>query len=428
MPYTIEKLPKSTIEIKFTIPTEEVEPFLRAAADELSRQTKIPGFRPGHVPYEMAKQRLGEQAIWEQALESIVRKYYVKAVMEQDLDTIGSPEINVSKLAPGNPIEFTVKVASVPQITKLADYKTQILERRAIEISQDKVDKVVADLAKMQTREEIVQRPAEKADKIVIDMDLLQNRVPIEGGKSADFHVYLSEKNYLPGLCENLIGLKKGDEKTFALEFPKEHHLKRLAGQKVDCQIKVKDVYKLETPVIDDAFAKSLGQENLAKLKELLQGNLKQEEQQNQETKLENQMFEHLIANTNFSDIPDLLVNEEVNKMIAELKHNVEHHQGVNFDDYLKQIKKDLGQLKLNMTPEALRRIKAALIMREIALRENIQATEEELDKEQDSQASQFKPNDEQRKQIYSPEYRDYLKTILRNRKTIFLLKKNMIK
>ncbi|MBU0649403.1 trigger factor [Patescibacteria group bacterium] len=427
MSYTIEKLPKGVTQINFEIPPAEVEPFLQTAAQELSKQTTIHGFRPGHVPYEMVKQKFGETAIWEKALESVVRKNFVHVVAKENLETIGSPEINVEKLAPGNPLVFVMKVASVPQITKMADYKTKKLERKKVEINQEKVDKTIQDLSKMQTKEKIVERAATKADKIVVDMDIERDNVAIEGGASKDFQVYLSEENYIPGLCDQLIGLKKDDEKKFALEFPKEHYQKNLAGKKADFKIKAKQVYELEPPQINNEFAKSLGQDSLEKLKSLIHVNLEQEDQLKEEAKLEHKLFEQIIGDSKFSDIPDLLVNDEINKMINELKFNVEK-QGMKFDDYLKQIKKDLGQLKIDMAAEAMRRIKAALLIQEIATRENVQVAEKELDEEQDRQAGQFKENDEQRKKIYSPEYRDYLKTVLRNRKAIQLLKENMIK
>ena len=427
MPYTIEKLPKSLIQISYSVPPEEVEPFLEPAAKDISKELKLDGFRPGHVPYDVIKQKVGEAAIWEQALERIVKKKYFEAVMQEKLETIGSPKINVEKVAPGNPIEFKITIALVPEITKLADYKAKKLQRKDVQINDEKIDKAIKDLSRMQTKEKLVDRPATKADKIILDLEITKDGVVIEGGKSPDFQVYLSEENYIPGLCDNLVGLKKGDEKTFSLAFPDEHYQKHLAGKKADFKIKVTDVFELEPPQINDEFAKSLGQENLAKLKEAIRNNLKQESEKKEEAKLEHEMFEGLIKDSDFADIPDQLINEEVHKMIHELEHSVAQ-QELEFDQYLNQIKKTMDQLKLDMAPEAIRRIKAALLIRKISTNENIEVSDKEIDQELDRQAKDFKPEDEKRKQIYSPEYRDYMTTLLTNRKTIQLIKENMVK
>lgn len=427
MSYTIQKQPKSTLELSFTVSAEEAEPFLHAAAERLSQKSSIPGFRPGKAPYEMIKQRVGEMAILEEALEQIVRKNYTEAIMAENLETVGSPEINVEKLAPGNTISFKVIVALVPEIEKLGDYKTAKIEKEKIEISDEKVEKVLADLAKMQTKEKIVERPATKEDKIIVDMDMEQAGVVVEGGKSPNFQVYLSEKNYIPGMTDQLVGLKAGDEKTFQLDFPEDHFQKSLAGKKVDIKVKVSGVYELETPKIDDEFAKSVGQADLNALKEILRHNLEHEAEHEQEHRLENKIFEDLIANTRFADIPDILVNEEINKMLQELERNAAA-QGMKMEDYLASVKKDMAQLKLDFAPEAMRRVKAALIVREINKKENIEVSDAELDQELDKQAEQYKDNEDAKKQIYSPEYREYLTTVMKNRKVLELLHENMIK
>jgi len=423
----MQKLPKSMVEFSFTVSQEEADPFLKAAAERLAQKSSIPGFRPGKAPYDMIKQRVGEMAILEEALEPIVRANYTKAVMKESIDTVGSPEINVEKLAPGNPISFKVKAALIPEIEKLGDYKSKQIERKKVEVEENRVDKTIEDLAKMQTKEKAVDRPATKEDKIVIDMEISQGGVVVEGGQSPNFQVYLSEKNYIPGMTDELVGLKPGEERKFQLKFPEEHFQKNLAGKNVDIKVKANQIFELEPPKIDDEFAKSIGQPDLKSLRELIQANLVKEAEAEQDRHIEHQLFDELIKNSRFGDIPELLVNEEVNKMLHELEHNAAH-QGMKFDDYLGAVKKTVADLKMEFTPEAIRRIKAALLMRVISDKENINVTDEEVDKELDRIAENYKDNDEARKQIFSPEYRDYVAGSIQNQKTIQLLKENMIK
>ncbi|MDD4995125.1 MAG: trigger factor [Patescibacteria group bacterium] len=427
MPYTFQKLPKSCAEFSFTIPVDEIQPFLIQAAERLSQKSTIPGFRPGKAPYDMIMKRFGEMAIWEEALEHIVRKHYANALAAESLETIGSPEINVEKLAPGNPLAFKIKTSLVPEIDKLADYSVKKFDRKTPEIEDKKIDKVIEDVRKMQTKEKLVDRPATAADKVVIEMEMTQNGVIMEGGKSPNFQVYLAEENYIPGLTRELVGLKSGDEKKFTLKFPDQHFQKSMQGKNVDFRVKATGVYELEPPEINDEFAKTMGQPDLAAMKKLIRENLVNEAAEEEERRLERAIFDDLISASRFGDMPDLLVNEEINKMLHELEHNAEH-QGMKFEDYLASIKKTVADLKIDFAAEAMRRIKAALLLRVISQKEKIDVEEKDVDQEIDRQAETYKDNDDARKQIFSPEYRDYIFGALRNRKVIEMLKKNMIR
>jgi len=427
MSYTIEKLPKSTIKFDFEVSPQEAEPFLRSAAERLSKESKIPGFRPGKAPYEMIKQRVGEMAILEEALENIIRAKFTEAIVAEDLDTVGAPEVNVEKLAPGNPIKFQITVAQLPDIEKLADYKNAAVEKKPVEVGEEKVEKVLGDLAKMQTKEKIVERAATKADKVIVDLSMEQNHVAVEGGASPNFGVYLGEENYIPGLTDKLVGMKAGEEKEFSLKFPEDHFQKTLAGKDVDIKVKMGGVYELETPEINDEFAKSIGQKDMNALKETMRQNLKAEAEQEQGQRLEQEIFQKLIKETRFADIPEILVNEEINKMIHELEHNA-GHQGMKFEDYLKSINKTVADLKLDFAPQAMERVKAALILRKIIETEKIEIPESELDAELDKIAANYKDNDDAKKQIYSPEYREYMENVMKNKKAIAMLKENMVK
>jgi len=400
---------------------------MKGAAERLSQESNIPGFRPGKAPYDMIKQRVGEMAILEEAVQHIVRAKFTEAIVAEDIDTVGSPEVNMEKLAPGNPIKFQITVALLPEIEKLADYKSKKIDKKPVEVSDEKMEKVLKDVAKMQTKEKVVERAATKADKVIVDLTMEQNHVAIEGGASPNFQVFLSEENYIPGLTDKLVGMKAGEEKEFSLKFPDDHFQKNLAGKEVDIKVKMQNVYELEAPEINDEFAKSIGQKDLNALKETLRQNLKAEAEQEQAQRLEQDIFQSLIKDTRFADIPEILVNEEINKMLHELEHNAAQ-QGMKFEDYLKSINKTMADLKLEFAPQAMERVKAALILRKIIETEKIEADEKELDAEIDKLAANYKDNDDAKKQIYSPEYREYMSNVTKNRKAIEMLKENMVK
>src|SRR3989338_3347939 len=355
----IEELPKNLMKLTFIVTQEEAEPYLQEAAVRLSETTSIPGFRPGKAGYDIVKQRFGAMKILEEALEQIIRKSFVEAVLAHNIETVGSPKINVEKMAPENDLVFTTEVTRMPRTKELADYTKLSIESKPIDIEDKEIDLALRDIQRMQTTEVRAVSGATvcSTDKIVVSMNIKKDGVAIEGGQSPNHAINLPEDYYIPGLKEQVIGMKEGEEKTFSLAFPKDHVQKMLAGQNADFEITLKEIYHLEPPVIDDAFAKSLGVSTLLTLRETIHKNLADEKSLEESGRQEREILELVAKRSQFEEIPDLLVNEEVNKMISELKHHVEE-QGLEFDLYLKNLKKKLTEIKVEFTSQAMTRIK----------------------------------------------------------------------
>ncbi len=424
----LEHLEKNQIKLTFTLTQEEMFPYLQEAAVRLSEQTAIPGFRPGKAGFDVVKQRLGEMKILEEALEPMIRKSFVEAVLAQNLETVGSPKIDVEKMAPGNDLVFSATVTRMPKAIELANYKSLSIEPKKTDLDEKEIDLALRDLQRMQTKETRAPKdtPIKGSDKVVIGVDIKKDGVSIEGGQSPNHAIYLTEEYYIPGFKEQIIGLKEGDAKSFTLPFPENHVQKMLAGQVAEFDVTIKEIFHLEPPTLDDAFAVSLGMKDFAVLKEAIAHNMKEEKQREEDARQEREMLELVAKKSQFEEIPDLLLNEEINKMIGELKHGVES-QGLEFDTYLSNLKKTLVQLKMDLTPQALIRIKVALAMRAVALQEKIEVEESEIDAELDRIAKRYEDK-ETKARIYAPEYREYIEQILRNRKVIETLRVVMVK
>lgn len=424
----IEEQEKGRVKLTFTVSVEEQQPFLEAAAEHISEHSSIPGFRPGKAGYEVVKQRVGEAKIMEEALEKIVRTYFVDAILKNEIDTVGSPKIDVDKMAPGNELVFSAEVTRMPAVKELADFKKLSVEGRVPEVADKDVELALKDLTRMQTKEVRAEAGTVlgATDKAVVSMDMKKEGVPIEGGQSPNHAVYLAEEYYIPGFKEQLIGMKEGETKTFTLPFPAEHAQEFLAGKDVDFEIILKELFHLEPPQMDDAFAQSLGLKDFAMMRDLIHKNLMDEKIREEGMRQEKEALELIANKTQFENIPDLLLNEEIEKMIRELQARVEE-QGMDFEKYIQSLKKTLVQVKMDFTPQALMRIKVAIAMREIAKRESLTVTDEELETELDLAAERYEDPDA-KKQIYSPEYRQYFEQIVLNRKVINLVKDTMVK
>lgn len=425
MNHTLKKLPKSTIELTIEIPAEEMRPYLEKAALKLSTETTIPGFRAGKAPLDEVRRRFGAGRVWEEAAVLAVPKAYGEAVQKEQLETIGSPQIDVVKLAPDNPFIFKATAAFLPEVT-LGDFTKIKTEQKTTEIQDIQVGKVVADLQKMQTKETVVARPARpQADKVVLDMTMSLDSVPLDGGAVKDHAVYMDEEYYVPGLKEQLAGLKKGDTKEFRLAFPKEHYQKMIAGKDVDFKIEVKDVFELQSPPLDDAFAQAVGQKTVSDLRAIIRVNLEQEARSKEDERQEIALLEAAVERAKFGDIPDVLINEETHKMLKELEDGMAR-QGTNFEEYLKRLGKTRDQLRLDFTSQAVQRVKTALMIRAIAKAQNIAVDDGEVDAEVARVLELYKNAPGGHEQIKSAGARDYLRAMLKNRKVIAWLKEQV--
>lgn len=427
--FKIDELEKNALKITFTVPLEEVKPYLEEAAKKISESVEIKGFRKGKASYDAVMQQVGEMKIYEEALEVIVRKTYVETIISENLDTVGSPKIDVVKLAPDNDVVYTAEVARMPRVTDLADYNNLSVDKKEVKVTDKDIELTMKDLTRMQTKEVRAEKDAVagEKDKVVVSMDMKKEGVSVEGGQSPNHAIFMSEEYYIPGLKEQILGMKEEETKTFTLTFPKEHTQKSLAGTEVEFTVEVKEIFNLERPELNDAFAQSLGQKDLEGLKDILKKNIEQEKTQEEDARQEKEMLETLAKKSQFEEIPDLLLNQEIQKMIQELQQAVEQ-QGMEFDKYLENMKKSLAEMKMDFTPQAITRIKVALIIKEVATKEEVKVEEKELDEELDRLAEQYGQNEEVKKQIFSPQYRDYTEHILKNRKVIELLRKAMIK
>jgi trigger factor len=427
MQATIKNLPKGRVELTITVPVENIKKELEQAVGHVSQEHPIDGYRPGKAPYDVVKGRFGEMAIYEEALTDIVRKNFVAAVGQNDLMTYGQPEINVTKIVPGSPIEFTATVALVPKITKLSDFKSIKVKTKPPVVEEKAVEAALKDLQKMQTKEVRMNRELGEHDKVVLDMDLSMDKVALEGGQARNHGIYLDEEYYIPGLKEKIIGMKEGDKKTFTLKFPDTHYQKNIAGRDVDFDVTIKEVYQLESPDLDDAFAKTLGQESIAKIREMIAKNMTDEAEEKERQRVELEALETVVEKSKFEEVPEIMITTEIDRMLEELRDNLAQ-RGIKFEEYLVNIKKSAEQLKTEFAPQALKRVKTALAIREIGKLEKIEVPDTELLAEVQRLMNAYTGNAEVQEQLRTDEYQDYLRSTLRNRKVVELLREIALK
>jgi trigger factor len=423
MQITVAKQPKSTIRLNIELSTVDMQPYLDRAAETLSKQYKIEGFRPGKASVGIVTQKLGAQALWEEAAEQAVRKTFVDAVREHKLKTVGSPKITVHKLAADNPFVFHADVAVLPDV-KLADYRSIKLKKDPVTVSPEKINQSIEDLRDMFAKETPVDRPAARGDKVEVDFELKRNGVPVEGGSSKNHPIIIGSGNFIPGFEDQLMGLKKGESKDFTLTFPKNYGNKQLAGQLGNFHVTVQAVFAVERPDVNDAFAKQAGKFNtVAELRSKIEETLRQEAARDADAAYERTLVEDIVKRSTYGDLPELVVNAEKDKMIHELREEVERRGGASWAEYLQGLKKSEDDLKKDFQSRAEHRVKAALLLRAVGQAEGITADQKDIDAEVQTAKKSYAQYPEFLKQIETEDYRDFVKVMLVNRKVIEKLK-----
>jgi len=429
MSHKLETLEKNRVKLTITIPAEEVEEGMRHTAEHVSEESSIPGFRPGKAPYETVVKRMGEMKLLEAASEELIRNAFVKAMIEEDLSTVGQPYFGVEKMAPGNDLVFTAEMSLMPTVTKLADYKTLSIKAEPVVATPEVVEKAKSDLLTMRMKETRAEagRTLAKGDKAVVNLGMKKDGVVLEGGEAQNHAVYTNEPHYIPGFVEAILGAKEGEERTFALKFPEDHYQKHIAGQNVDFTVKLNEIFAIQLPDYNDEFAKSVGIGSVEELNKKLTDNLNVEKAAEESRRQEKALLELLAEKSAFDEFSDLLVNQEIDKMVEELKQWT-FDQGMEWEKYISSIGKSLTEMKLDFTPQAITRLKVALVLNEVATIEKIVPSAEEIDKEVDEVAKTVGENKEAKEYVYSPAFRDRIEHQVRNRKVVEFLKKMMVR
>jgi trigger factor len=418
-----KELEKSQIELTVELSVEELKPYIKLGALKVSKEVKIDGFRPGKIPYEVLKGKIGEQSILEEGARIAINKTIDQVIKEnmKEGQAVGQPQVNITKLAPDNPLEYKIVFAIIPEI-KLGDYKNAKVKIKIEEMKDEEVAKTIEYLRESHVKEVIVDREVKEGDKVLADIEIFLDKVPVEGGQGKGTTIIIGKDYIISGFDKNLIGAKKGDVRDFSVHYPENHHMANLAGKMVEHKVRINEVYARELPELDDKFASGFGLKKFDELKENIKKSLEMEKKQKAEQKVEIEMLDKIIKDSKFGDIPEMLINNEAHTMLHELEHSVTS-QGGKFDDYLGSLKKTREQLTLDLLPDAVKRVKSALLIREIALAEKVEVSEKEVLEKQEELLKQYKGYGKVESRIKEPSYKAYLQNMIVNKKVIDKLK-----
>ncbi len=407
---------ETSVELVVELERADIEADLQKAAKHLAGHMAIPGFRPGQAPYDIvARQMGGEAKIYEEALQAIISRPLPKIIVEKKLETMGRPAISIQTMVPPFGVSYKAVISLMPRV-ELGDVSKIKVKAKAVNHDLAEVEKVVDQLLEMRMNEAAVERAAQMGDKAVLDFEVKKDNVIIEGGKAQDYHLVLGSGQFIPGFEEQIVGTKPNEDKNFELVFPENYHAKHLAGAKAQFGVKVKQVFERTKPELTDEFAQSLGgYATAAKLREQIEANVKQDKAAKENERFELECMEELLKLSKVGPLAEKSLDEEVDKMLHELEHNVEE-RGMKFADYLQSIKKTSDDLKKDFRSKAEHRLKLGLVAREFGKAQNVVVDEAEVQKELDLTQKSYQHNPAAIKQFQTAEYRDYVRNVLTSR------------
>ena len=425
----LKKKSQTQVEIEISVPWEKWKKDLDQAVKEISQELKVPGFRPGKAPKNIVEQKVGKEALLNQAAQKAIEKSYVDYVTREKVNVVGSPKIEMKKLAEGNELVYKAIAEIVPEAEVSQGYEKKIkkinkeYKEKEIEIKEEEVKKELEKLANSRVKLAAVNREAKKGDQVEVDFQVFVGGVPIENGTSKNHPIVIGKGLFIPGFEEKLIGAKAQEEKEFELPFPENYHKKDLAGKKATFKVKVNNIQERQVPEIDDEFAKSLGKfEDLQALKKSVQEGMKKEKESKQKEEKRNKYIDEIVAETKV-EIPEVLIKEEMEKMMGEFEYQIQS-MGMQVDDYLKKMGKTREDIQEGWKEQAQKRVKSALALRKLVKDREIKVPSEEVEQEMNKTLQYYKGVADFEKNVDMKRLYDYSQGILENEKLLQDLEK----
>ncbi|CEE02223.1 Trigger factor [Caldibacillus thermoamylovorans] len=395
-----EKLEGNQGKLTVEVDAETFNKALDQAFKKVQKQLNVPGFRKGRVPRQIFEQRFGVESLYQDALDIVLPDAYSNAIDETGIEPVDQPEIDIEQIGKGQSLIFTADVTVKPEV-KLGEYKGLEVPKVNTEVTDEDVE---AELKELQKRHaELVVKedePAEQGDTVVIDFEGFVDGEAFEGGKAENHSLEIGSDSFIPGFEEQLVGVKAGDEKEVQVTFPEEYHAEELAGKPAVFKVKVHEVKQLVLPELDDDFAVDVDDEveTLDALKEKIENRLKDEKEHTAKHEVENAVIEKAAENAEI-DIPEVMIDNEVERMVKEFDQRLQQ-QGLNLELYSQFSGQDIDNLKETMREDAEKRVRVNLTLEAIVKAENIDVTEEEVEKELQNMAEMYNMPVEQIQQI----------------------------
>jgi len=404
METNFEKTGPTTGRLEFTIDQETVKNGLDKTFKKVQKNLNVPGFRKGRVPRRIFNQMYGEAALYEDTLNDLLPDAYSKALDEVDVEPVAQPNIDIKSVGKNQDWELVAELTLKPDV-ELGQYKDLDVMKQDREVSEEEVEESIERRRQGMAELTIKEEAAEEGDTVVIDYEGFKDGEAFEGGKGENHSLELGSNSFIPGFEEQLVGVKAGDEKEVNLTFPEEYHSDDLAGADATFKVKVHEVKSKELPELDDEFVKDLDEdvETVDELREKARKELEERKESAANDARDDEAIRKAVENANIEEIPHEMAHEEVHRQMEMFLNNLKQ-QGISADMYYQMTGSTEADLHKQFEGEAEFNVRTNLVLEAIVEEENLEATEEDMEKEISELAEQYNMEVEQVRNVLSPQ------------------------
>lgn len=424
MSATVEKKENNKVTLKFQVEYNEFDKAVQKAYLQNRSKFNISGFRKGKAPRKIIESRYGEGVFYEDAINIILPEAYSDAIEENKIEPVDRPDIDISELEKGKPVIFTAEVTVKPEV-ELGEYKGIEVEKNEYNVTDEDVENELKTMQDRNARLVAVEdREVKEGDTVVIDYSGSVDGEKFEGGTAENQTLEIGSGQFIPGFEEQLVGKNTGEDVEVNVEFPEDYQAEELKGKKAKFDVKIHEIKEKELPELDDEFAKDVSEfDTLDELKEDIKAKLEKEAKDKENAELQNNVIEKVMENSKV-EIPEVMIDSQTDEEIRNLDYKL-RYQGLDLEKYLELTNSKIEDLKEQLKPNAEKLVESDLVLEAIGKKENIEASDEDVDKELEKYAEQYKQDVDKFKKNLRDEDLESIKMGIIKTKTIEFLVDN---
>jgi trigger factor len=418
MQVTSKNLSDTSVQLSIVADATLLQAAKEEALHHIAKNLKLQGFREGKAPLNLVEKNADPATLQSEFLDIAMNRMYAAALDEQKLRPVAQPKVTVKAFVPFDTLELEVDVAIIGEI-KLADYKNINMPKETAKVTAKEVTEVIDNLLVREAEKVAVKRAAKEGDEVVINFKGVDTatKEAIQGADGKDYPLTLGSNTFIPGFEPELIGMKPGEEKTFDIVFPDDYGVKALQKRGVTFTVTLNIVNELKQPKLDEAFAAKVGPfKSVDELKEDVKKQLTTEKEYQNEREYTDRLILKIAEGSKVA-IPKTLLEEQIDRIVAEQKQNL-MYRGQTWQEFLENEVLTEDEYRQKQAADAELRVKAGLVLSEIAEKEKITITPEELEIRIQLLKGQY-PDPQMQAELDKPENRRDIMSRLLSEKTI---------
>jgi trigger factor len=374
---TVTELPESRVRVQAEVAPVEIERRVAQAARQLARNLRVPGFRAGKAPPPVVIQRVGREAVLDEAVRDSLGGWYAAAIDDAHIVPVGEPDLDLGELpAQGQPLRFSIEIGVRPT-AKLGEYKGLEVGKREPTVSDEEIDAEIERIRERSAKLDTVERPAARGDFVVMDVAGSLDGEPFAGGEGRDQMVELGSGRLVPGFEDQLEGAAAGDERTVSISFPDDYPAEDLAGRDAEFAVTVKEIKAKELPDLDDELAAEAGFDTLDELRADIRERISEVQEARIEAEFREAALDSAVKNAAV-EIPDALVEARSRELWDQMLHSLSH-QGITRETYLRISGRDEDEIIEQGKEDAEQALRREAVLAAIVEAEGVQPTDEEV-------------------------------------------------